>query len=225
MCCVLLIQVRRTKISERIRKLQELVPNMDKVPPSATCTNPVSLPNSRQPIEQCMARKFAMRGPPQELTHPQPCTSVFLQQTNTSDMLDLAVDYIKDLQQQVKVRILLPNRPANSPANEQLVGSLLVRRGRQLAPTSEVEIKGCPVTEVEGRPLLVLSEFHGPVKTTKVLTVTRCKCEGVEREPRQLHLLRRQEPAVLWLIQPRTPPCTLCNKTWRPREAKVHFGT
>ncbi|CAN6168411.1 unnamed protein product [Urochloa humidicola] len=47
-------RVRRTKISERIRKLQELVPNMDK-------------------------------------------------QTNTSKMLDLAVDYIKDLQQQVKV--------------------------------------------------------------------------------------------------------------------------
>ncbi|GFP98771.1 transcription factor bhlh130 [Phtheirospermum japonicum] len=46
-------RVRRTKISERIRKLQELVPNMDK-------------------------------------------------QTNTSDMLDLAVDYIKDLQRQVK---------------------------------------------------------------------------------------------------------------------------
>ncbi|KAL6661239.1 hypothetical protein ACP70R_000623 [Stipagrostis hirtigluma subsp. patula] len=46
--------VRRTKISERIRKLQELVPNMDK-------------------------------------------------QTNTADMLDLAVDYIKDLQKQVKV--------------------------------------------------------------------------------------------------------------------------
>ncbi|KAK3122109.1 hypothetical protein QOZ80_8BG0665230 [Eleusine coracana subsp. coracana] len=48
------VSVRRTKISERIRKLQELVPNMDK-------------------------------------------------QTNTSDMLDLAVDYIKDLQKQVKV--------------------------------------------------------------------------------------------------------------------------
>nr|ACG29090.1 DNA binding protein [Zea mays] len=46
-------RVRRTKISERIRKLQELVPDMDK-------------------------------------------------QTNTSDMLDLAVDYIKDLQKQVK---------------------------------------------------------------------------------------------------------------------------
>ncbi|KAL3647609.1 hypothetical protein CASFOL_008577 [Castilleja foliolosa] len=46
-------RVRRTKISERIRKLQEIVPNMDK-------------------------------------------------QTNTSDMLDLAVDYIKDLQMQVK---------------------------------------------------------------------------------------------------------------------------
>ncbi|XP_042447120.1 transcription factor bHLH130-like isoform X2 [Zingiber officinale] len=47
-------RVRRTKISERMRKLQELVPNMDK-------------------------------------------------QTNTADMLDLAVDYIKDLQRQVKV--------------------------------------------------------------------------------------------------------------------------
>uniref|UniRef100_A0ACD5Y0M9 Uncharacterized protein n=1 Tax=Avena sativa TaxID=4498 RepID=A0ACD5Y0M9_AVESA len=47
-------RVRRTKISDRIRKLQELVPNMEK-------------------------------------------------QTNTSDMLDLAVDYIKELQMQVKV--------------------------------------------------------------------------------------------------------------------------
>ncbi|KAF9686448.1 hypothetical protein SADUNF_Sadunf03G0159500 [Salix dunnii] len=47
-------RVRRTRISERMRKLQELVPNMDK-------------------------------------------------QTNTSDMLDLAVDYIKDLQRQFKV--------------------------------------------------------------------------------------------------------------------------
>ncbi|KAM0871985.1 hypothetical protein ACQ4PT_039026 [Festuca glaucescens] len=47
-------RVRRTKISDRIRKLLELVPNMEK-------------------------------------------------QTNTSDMLDLAVDYIKELQMQVKV--------------------------------------------------------------------------------------------------------------------------
>ncbi|KAE8665097.1 bHLH128 protein [Hibiscus syriacus] len=46
-------RVRRTKISERIRKLQDLVPNMDK-------------------------------------------------QTNTADMLDLAVEYIKDLQKQVE---------------------------------------------------------------------------------------------------------------------------
>ncbi|WOL13970.1 transcription factor bHLH130-like [Canna indica] len=46
-------RVRRTRISERIRKLQELVPNMDK-------------------------------------------------QTNTADMLDLAVSYIKDLQKEVK---------------------------------------------------------------------------------------------------------------------------
>ncbi|CAD5176711.1 transcription factor bHLH130-like isoform X1 [Musa acuminata AAA Group] len=47
-------RVRRTRISERMRKLQELVPNMDK-------------------------------------------------QTNTADMLDLAIGYIKDLQKQVKV--------------------------------------------------------------------------------------------------------------------------
>lgn len=47
-------RVRRTKISERMRKLQDLVPNMDK-------------------------------------------------QTNTADMLDLAVEYIKDLQKQVKI--------------------------------------------------------------------------------------------------------------------------
>lgn len=47
-------RVRRTRISERMRKLQELVPNMDK-------------------------------------------------QTNTADMLDLAVEYIKGLQKQYKV--------------------------------------------------------------------------------------------------------------------------
>ncbi|GER52485.1 basic helix-loop-helix (bHLH) DNA-bindingsuperfamily protein [Striga asiatica] len=46
-------RVRRTKISERMRKLQDLVPNMDK-------------------------------------------------QTNTADMLDFAVEYIKDLQKQYK---------------------------------------------------------------------------------------------------------------------------
>ncbi|MED6168820.1 hypothetical protein PIB30_015196 [Stylosanthes scabra] len=46
-------RVRRTKISERMRKLQDLVPNMDK-------------------------------------------------QTNTADMLDLAVEYIKELQNQVE---------------------------------------------------------------------------------------------------------------------------
>ncbi|XVF56051.1 hypothetical protein PTKIN_Ptkin06aG0086300 [Pterospermum kingtungense] len=46
-------RVRRTRINERMRKLQELVPNMDK-------------------------------------------------QTNTADMLDLAVEYIKDLQKQFK---------------------------------------------------------------------------------------------------------------------------
>ncbi|WCJ36941.1 basic helix-loop-helix (bHLH) DNA-binding superfamily protein [Euphorbia peplus] len=58
-------RVRRTRISERMRKLQDLVPNMDK-------------------------------------------------QTNTSDMLDLAVDYIKDLQKQVKT---LSNSRANCTCN------------------------------------------------------------------------------------------------------------
>ncbi|KAK9283128.1 hypothetical protein L1049_011359 [Liquidambar formosana] len=47
-------RVRRTRISERMRKLQELFPNMDK-------------------------------------------------QTNTAEMLDLAVEHIKDLQKQVKI--------------------------------------------------------------------------------------------------------------------------
>ncbi|GER38328.1 basic helix-loop-helix (bHLH) DNA-bindingsuperfamily protein [Striga asiatica] len=63
-------RVRRTKISERIRKLQELVPNMEK-------------------------------------------------QTNTSDMLDLAVDYIKDLQRQVKT--LSDNRARCSCSGKQIL--------------------------------------------------------------------------------------------------------
>ncbi|XVF47428.1 hypothetical protein PTKIN_Ptkin03bG0108400 [Pterospermum kingtungense] len=61
-------RVRRTKISERMRKLQDLVPNMDK-------------------------------------------------QTNTADMLDLAVDYIKDLQKQVKT--LSDSRTKCSCSNKQ----------------------------------------------------------------------------------------------------------
>lgn len=61
-------RVRRTRISERMRKLQELVPNMDK-------------------------------------------------QTNTSDMLDLAVEYIKDLQKQVKT--LADNRSKCTCSNKQ----------------------------------------------------------------------------------------------------------
>lgn len=61
-------RVRRTRISERIRKLQELVPNMDK-------------------------------------------------QTNTSDMLDLAVDYIKELQGQLQ--ILTENRAKCTCSNKQ----------------------------------------------------------------------------------------------------------
>ncbi|XP_030526719.1 transcription factor bHLH122-like isoform X2 [Rhodamnia argentea] len=61
-------RVRRTKISERIRRLQDLVPNMDK-------------------------------------------------QTNTADMLDLAVEYIKDLQEQVKM--LLDDRAKCTCSSKQ----------------------------------------------------------------------------------------------------------
>lgn len=61
-------RVRRTRISERMRKLQDLVPNMDK-------------------------------------------------QTNTADMLDLAVDYIKELQDQVQK--LSDNRARCTCSNKQ----------------------------------------------------------------------------------------------------------
>ena len=73
------VQVRRTRISERMRKLQDLVPNMDKVeffPFSISASFVLALDDAFFP---------------------------HLQQTNTSDMLDLAVDYIKDLQRQVQV--------------------------------------------------------------------------------------------------------------------------
>ncbi|OIW08660.1 hypothetical protein TanjilG_03336 [Lupinus angustifolius] len=65
-------RVRRTKISERMRKLQDLVPNMDN-------------------------------------------------QTNTADMLDLAVDYIKDLQKQVQ-KVMLSVRVHTSNINSGKVG-------------------------------------------------------------------------------------------------------
>lgn len=77
-------QVRRTKISERMRKLQDLVPNMDKV-------------NDLFPgIAAILIVKFVKI---HVFNFPFP----WLQQTNTADMLDLAVEYIKDLQKQVKV--------------------------------------------------------------------------------------------------------------------------
>lgn len=75
-------QVRRTRISERMRKLQELVPNMDKVGLSSKYLG-------------IFVYFFLWR------------VNILLffpwQQTNTADMLDLAVDYIKDLQEQFKV--------------------------------------------------------------------------------------------------------------------------
>jgi len=72
--------VRRTRISERIRKLQELVPNMEKV--RIITQVDLSL--------DCFV--FGM------LTFLS-----YWQQTSTAEMLDLAVDYIKNLQNQFKV--------------------------------------------------------------------------------------------------------------------------
>ncbi|KAJ8449511.1 hypothetical protein Cgig2_002308 [Carnegiea gigantea] len=82
-------RVRRTRISERMRKLQDLVPNMDKV--AVICLfRIVELASLR--VNYIRLNNWLNRLP----------TRVSLQQTNTSDMLDLAVEYIKDLQNQVK---------------------------------------------------------------------------------------------------------------------------
>lgn len=69
-----------------MRKLQELVPNMERVKPLIT----LSVLIANQYIVQFLLLLFLR---------------MFLssQQTSTSDMLDLAVGYIKDLQTQVKV--------------------------------------------------------------------------------------------------------------------------
>ncbi|KAA8518230.1 hypothetical protein F0562_015704 [Nyssa sinensis] len=71
-------RVRRTRISERMRKLQELVPNMDKV---RFCRMHIS-------ASTVNLWKFKI------------CLFFLWQQTNTADMLDLAVEYIKGLQKQ-----------------------------------------------------------------------------------------------------------------------------
>lgn len=72
---------RRTEISKRVRNLQELVPNMEKI------------------IKQTIGT-------------PKPYTDMDLPginplPTNMSDMLDLAVDYIKELQMQIKTTDLV----------------------------------------------------------------------------------------------------------------------
>lgn len=72
--------MRRTRISERIKKLQELVPNMDTVFTHLNITF------------NCSFLGFLV------LLH--------WQQTNTADMLDLSISYIKDLQKQVQVILI-----------------------------------------------------------------------------------------------------------------------
>lgn len=83
------LQVRRTKISERMRKLQDLVPNMDKVLCFMIGFNICKVWNHT--LINVNALRYNV------------VSLLFLKQTNTADMLDLAVDYIKDLQKQAQV--------------------------------------------------------------------------------------------------------------------------
>lgn len=75
--------MRRTRISERMRKLQELVPNIDKVRQI----------DSSDKLTTIVCFVFGK------------LTTFFnyWQQTSIADMLDLAVEHIKDLQKQLKV--------------------------------------------------------------------------------------------------------------------------
>ncbi|XP_060174155.1 transcription factor bHLH122-like isoform X1 [Lycium barbarum] len=75
-------RVRRTRISERMRKLQELVPNMDKVILTTNFPQNMNVSRFYKKVDGCVSN------PPK--------------QTNTADMLDFAADYIKELETQVK---------------------------------------------------------------------------------------------------------------------------
>ncbi|KEH39469.1 transcription factor bHLH122-like protein [Medicago truncatula] len=81
-------RVRRTKISERMRKLQDLVPNMDKVLCFMIGFNICKVSNHTLIYVNALRYNVV--------------SLLFLKQTNTADMLDLAVDYIKDLQKQAQ---------------------------------------------------------------------------------------------------------------------------
>jgi len=78
-----IFQERRTRISARIKKLQDLFPKSDKVNYSLTIKSHCSLKLFHVHFDDLMLPSW--------------------QQTSTADMLDLAVEYIKDLQKQVKV--------------------------------------------------------------------------------------------------------------------------
>ena len=86
-------QVRRTRISERMRKLQELVPNMDKVEFSMNFFFSGWIIFINVSSIQSLISVFEI------------FFLFFWQQTNTADMLDLAVEYIKDLQKQYSVNM------------------------------------------------------------------------------------------------------------------------
>lgn len=112
---ILFLQVRRTRISERMRKLQDLVPNMDKVKilhfsqPSVFVSIAFNsqIHDSNEALYFCVKSILLLLLEKLMILVSVSCW----QQTNTADMLDLAVDYIKDLQKQYKV--LRNNQPEN----------------------------------------------------------------------------------------------------------------
>lgn len=94
-------QERRTRISEKLRKLQALVPNMDKV-----CAIRVFFHVYTSPCLNFFVRQQSSGyWVGVQLMIFLICSSYKLmwQQTSTSDMLDLAVDHIKGLQSQLQV--------------------------------------------------------------------------------------------------------------------------
>ncbi|KAI4993267.1 hypothetical protein ZWY2020_007580 [Hordeum vulgare] len=149
---------RRTEISKRVRNLQELVPNMEKI------------------IKQTIGT-------------PKPYTDMDLPginplPTNMSDMLDLAVDYIKELQMQIKTTDLvmalslvdslkvmkeeevictcLPSKQNHSPADE-------AQQPTQSKPTldeaSAILVRLWALQGILKESHSLFAMFHGPIRT------------------------------------------------------------
>ena len=101
------VQERRTRISEKLRKLQELVPNMDKVM-IVEQSSPIGVSFFYIFMRQC-SWEHTIRV--ENLTDEviDVLVHVLRQQTSTADMLDLAVEHIKGLQSELQVCVRLSN--------------------------------------------------------------------------------------------------------------------